>query len=140
MKHALTILLLGAAAAAPERDVLDLVNGHRRAAGLGELAWHEAAAAEARTHCGRLLAGQAAGPHDGFAARAERLRRAAGARQAGENVFLMENGRFRAERALEAWLASEGHRRTMEGPFDLTGVGVVTRGSRACAAQIFLGR
>lgn len=139
MKHGLMILLLSAAAA-PERDLLDLVNGHRRAAGLGELAWHDAAAAEARAHCGRVLEGKTSGPHDGFAARAERLRRAAGARRAGENVFLMENGRFRAERAIEAWLSSDGHRRTLEGPFDLTGVGVVTRGSRACAAQIFLGR
>jgi len=133
-------LLMMAVLANAEQQILEQVNRHRMAEGLGSLVWSEAAAAEARAHCGRVLEGKTSGPHDGFAARAERLRRTAGARRAGENVFLMENGRFRAERAIEAWLSSEGHRRTLEGPFDLTGVGVVIRGSRACAAQIFLGR
>lgn len=123
-----------------EREVLDQVNAHRRAAGLNALAWNERAAAEARSHCARVLAGRAAGPHDGFEGRASRLRHAVRARTAGENVFLMENGPFRAERAVEVWLESQSHRRAIEGPFDMTGVAVVMRGSRACAAQIFLGR
>ncbi len=134
------LLLLAASLPGLERAVLDQVNAHRRAAGLNALAWNERAAAEARAHCGRLLAGKAAGPHDGFEQRAGRLRRAARARSAGENVFLMENGEFRPERAVRAWLASEGHRSAIEGPFEMTGVAVVMRGSRACAAQIFLGR
>lgn len=134
------LLLLASSLTGLEREVLDQVNAHRRAAGLNALAWNERAAAEARTHCGRVLAGKAAGPHDGFEGRAERLRRAARARRAGENVFLMENGAFRADRAVEAWLESEGHRSAIEGPFEMSGVAVVMRGSRACAAQIFLGR
>ncbi len=134
------LLLLASSLTGLEREVLDQVNAHRRAAGLAELVWNEQAAAEARTHCGRVLAGKAAGPHDGFPQRAGRLRRAARATRAGENVFLMENGAFRADRALASWLGSEGHRQAIEGPFDQTGVGVVTRGNRACAAQIFLGR
>lgn len=134
------LLLLAASLPALERDVLDQVNAHRRAAGLAELVWNERAAAEARAHCANVLAGRAAGPHDGFERRAERLRRTARARSAGENVFLMENAAFRAERAVQAWLDSEGHRSAIEGPFEMTGVGVVQRGSRACAAQIFLGR
>lgn len=134
------MLLLAASLPALEQAVLDQVNAHRRAAGLNALAWNERAAAEARAHCGRLLMGRAAGPHDGFEGRAARLRRGTRARRAGENVFLMENGPFRAERAVEAWLESEGHRSAIEGPYQMTGVAVVTLGSRACAAQIFLGR
>jgi uncharacterized protein YkwD len=134
------LMLAAAAAAGPEREVLEQVNVHRRAAGLSELVWNAGAAEEARRHCGRVLAGLAAEPHEGFALRAARLRREEGAKQVGENVFLQENGAFRAARALEAWLASESHRRTLEGPYDQSGVGVVIRGRRACAAQIFLGR
>lgn len=134
------LFLLAASLPGLEREVLDQVNAHRREAGLSALAWNERAAAEARTHCGRVLAGKAAGPHDGFEGRAGRLLRGTRARRAGENVFLMENGPFRAERAVEAWLESKGHRSAIEGPFEMTGVAVVMRGSRACAAQIFLGR
>jgi uncharacterized protein YkwD len=134
------ILLWAATLAGAEREVLAEVNAHRQAVGLAGLAWSERAAEEARAHCGRVLAGTAAGPHDGFAARAERLRRATGARRAAENVFLMENGPFRAQRAMEAWLGSSSHRNTIEGPYELTGVGVVKRGARACAAEIFLGK
>ncbi len=138
--HLPGLLLLAAALASAERQVLDEVNAHRRANGMGALAWHEPAAGEARRHCAQVLAGKAAGPHAGFERRAERLRAAAGARRVGENVFLQERGAFRAERAVEAWLASEGHRRTIEGPYELSGVGVVERGNQVCAAQIFLGK
>lgn len=134
------ILFLAASLPGLEREVFEQVNAHRRAAGLAELVWNERAAVEARSHCGRVLEGRTSGPHDGFAGRAERLRRMAGALRAGENVFLMEDGRFRAERALGAWLESRDHRSAIEGPFAMTGVGVVMQGGRACAAQIFLGR
>lgn len=129
-----------AALAGAEQQVLQQVNLHRRAEGLGDLAWNEAAAQEARRHCGRLLEGKALDAHSGFRQRVARLRRTTGARAAGENVLLMENGRFVAGRAVDAWLASEGHRRAIEGPFEWSGVGVVAQGTRVCAAQIFLGR
>lgn len=134
------LMLLVASLPFQEREVLEQANVHRRAAGLAELVWNAGAAEEARRHCGRVLAGLAAEPHEGFAQRAARLRREEGAKLVGENVFLQENGAFRAARALEAWLASESHRRTLEGPYEQSGVGVVIRGRRACAAQIFLGR
>jgi uncharacterized protein YkwD len=133
-------LLMMAALAGAEQQVLQQVNLHRRAEALGELVWNEAAAQEARQHCERLLKGKARDAHSGFRQRAARLRRVTGARTAGENVFLMENGGFQAEKAVHAWLASEGHRRAIEGPFEWTGVGVVALGTRVCAAQIFLGR
>jgi len=131
---------MAAALGAAEQQVLEEVNAHRRAQGLAALAWHEPAAAEARKHCSRLLAGKTAGPHDGFSERAARLRRATGARRAGENVFLQDRGQFHPAAALSAWLASDGHRSTLEGPFELSGVGVVERGGRVCATEIFLGR
>lgn len=134
------LMLAAASAAGPEREVLEQVNVHRRAAGLSELVWNAGAAEEARKHCGRVLSGLAAEPHAGFTQRAGRLRREEGAKQVGENVFLVDNGAFRAARAVEAWLTSESHRRTLEGPYEQSGVGVVMRGKRACAAQIFLGR
>jgi len=136
----LQMLLMAAALGAAERQVLEEVNAHRRAQGLAALGWHEPAAAEARRHCGRLLAGGAGGPHDGFRERAARLRRSTGARRAGENVFLKDRGRFHPSDALAAWLDSEAHRRTLEGAFELSGVGVVERGGMVCATQIFLGR
>lgn len=129
-----------AALAGAEQQVLEQVNRHRLAEGLGALVWNEAAAREARRHCSRVLEGKARGPHAGFEQRAARLRRATGARAAGENVFLLANGPFVADKAVTAWLTSEGHRRAIEGPFEWSGVGVVALGQNACAAQIFLGR
>jgi len=134
------MFLMAAALGAAEQQVLEEVNAHRRAQGLAALAWHEPAAAEARKHCSRLLAGKTAGPHDGFSERAARLRRATGARRAGENVFLQDRGQFRPASALSAWVHSEAHRRTLEGPFQLSGVGIVMRAGEVCATQIFLGR
>ena len=137
--HLLGAILLAATFSTAERDVLEKVNAHRRALGLGELAWHEPAAAEARRHCGDVLDAKAHA-HEGFPGRAARLRRAAGAQRAGENLLLQAGTPFRASRAVVEWLESEGHRRAVEGPFQLSGVGVVQRGGRVCAAQIFLGR
>jgi len=133
-------LLTMAVLAGAEQQVLEQVNRHRMAEGLGALVWNEAAAHEARRHCSRVLEGKSSAPHAGFAQRAARLRRATGARTAGENVFLLANGPFVADKAVTAWLTSEGHRRAIEGPFEWSGVGITALGNRACATQIFLGR
>ncbi len=136
----LWMLLMSAPLAGADRQVLEEVNRHRRAEGLRALAWHEAAAREARRHCAQLLEGRAAEPHAGFDGRAVRLQRAAGAARVAENVFLQEGEVFHARRAVESWLSSEGHRKAVEGPFEMSGVAVRVRNGRVCAVQIFLGQ
>lgn len=134
------LVLLGAVLAGAEHAVLDEVNAHRRAAGLEALVWNEPAAAEARRHCRNVLRGAARFPHAGFEQRAARLRQATGATRAAENILLVEGGGFRASRAVAEWLASPGHRGSIEGPYELSGVGLAERSGRVCAAQIFLGK
>lgn len=136
----LELLAIGALLAGAEHAVLDEVNAHRRAAGLPPLVWNEAAAAEARRHCANVLRGAARGPHAGFEQRAARLRQATGATRAAENILLVEGGGFGAQRAVAEWLASPGHRGSIEGPYEMSGVGLAERGGRVCAGQIFLGR
>ncbi|GIU74746.1 MAG: hypothetical protein KatS3mg004_1833 [Bryobacteraceae bacterium] len=133
------ILLAGVLAAGAEHAILDEVNAHRRQLGLRALDWNDRAAGEARRHCGALLRSAAADPHAGFQQRAARLMRETGAKSVAENVLLMEGGGFTPRQALEGWLKSTGHRRSIEGDFLMSGVGVAQRGSAVCAVQIFLG-
>lgn len=134
------LILSGALLGGAERAVLDEVNAHRRALGLAELAWSDPAAAEARRHCSAILSGAAREPHSGFEKRAARLERMNGASTVAENVLLVEGRSFSPRDAVARWLASSGHRRSIEGPYALSGVGISGRNGRVCAVQIFLGR
>jgi uncharacterized protein YkwD len=134
------LVLVGAMLASAEHAVFDEVNAHRREIGLPALIWNEAAAAEARRHCRNVLRGSARSPHAGFAQRAARLRQATGATRAAENILLAGGNGFRVGRAVAEWLASPDHRSSMEGPYEMSGVGLAQQGGATCAAQIFLGR
>ncbi len=118
-----------------ERAVADAVNAHRAAAGLPELAWSERAAGLAREHSAAMAAGRAEFGHDGFEQRTRTLRESLPLRRAAENVS-MHSARPDAElvqAALDRWLASRVHRRNIEGPFQLSGVGA----ARATDGSVF---
>jgi uncharacterized protein YkwD len=79
--------------------------------------------------------------HTGFAERAAKLRHALAARRTAENVAFDQGHRDPAAVTVRGWLASPGHRENIEGPYELTGIGVVSNGKgEVYFTQIFVGR
>ena len=59
----------------------------------------------------------------------------------GENVAFNRGHRDPAAEAARGWLASRKHRENIEGPYQLTGVGVATNAAgEVYFTQIFIGR
>src|SRR5512142_547813 len=109
----------GAARAAPGRDsrgfstgpleaqTHELVNAHRRAAGLPLLAYSPAVAAVARGHSEAMAAGRTRVGHKGAAERERRIARAIPLQAMAENVAVNNAAARRAARmAVEGWLES----------------------------------
>ena len=124
-----------------ERAVFELVNRHRTRHGLPPLGFDARIAREARRHSARMAAREAAIGHAGFDDRIAALRRVMRVRGSAENVAYNRGHRDPAARAVRDWLASRAHRRNIEGPYALTGVGVARSASGALyLTQLFVGR
>lgn len=121
--------------AALERQTYAAVNEYRVSKGRRALAWSDEIASQAREHSRRMARGATGFGHSGFKQRAAAIRRSHAWRRAGENVAINRT----AAGALERWLKSRGHRRNIEGDFDLTGVGTATaRNGSVYFTQIFI--
>ena len=108
-----------------ERGLFDRVNEHRLGERKPSLKWDEAVAEVARGHSRDMAAGRVGFGHDGFDARADRLRREVRWSAIAENLATNNYARHEtAERAFTGLVHSEGHRRNMEGDYERTGVGV----------------
>jgi uncharacterized protein YkwD len=119
-----------------EREVARVVDAHRRSRGLPVLAWSDAAAALSREHSRRMAKGSVGFGHAGFERRARTLGEQMPLASAAENIS-RHTGRSDdevAEVALAGWLASKVHRRNLEGPFQLAGVGA----ARAADGTVYL--
>ena len=107
-----------------ERRTHVLVNEHRIAIGLEPLEYSEALAMIARQHSKAIATGYEFFSHDGFE---ERKRMAQGFVQLetfAENLALNNSSPASAPTdAVAGWLDSPGHRKNMEGQFNLTGIG-----------------
>jgi len=130
-----------ASGTALEHAVHELVNQHRGARGLAPLVLDQRISQQARLHSQAMAAGTAPFGHAGFEARARMLTRVMGSRRTAENVASNHGYRDPASEALREWLASRGHRENIEGPYDMTGVGVAFDGrGEVYFTQIFVGR
>jgi uncharacterized protein YkwD len=124
-----------------ERAIFARVNRHRRAIGLPALADDSTIARHARLHSAAMAAGTTPLGHTGFADRAATLRRVMAARRTAENVAFNQGHRDPAAVAVQGWLESPGHRENIEGPYELTGVGVASNAKgEVYFTQIFVGR
>lgn len=111
--------------AALERQVHDLVNAHRQAIGLSPLAYNEEIASVARRHSQDMATGRAGVGHQGVEERRNDLVHVISFKEFAENVGGNSYASSRtAHEAIEGWLKSPGHRRNIEGDFNLTGVGI----------------
>ncbi|HWP67453.1 MAG TPA: CAP domain-containing protein [Candidatus Limnocylindria bacterium] len=132
-------LLVGAASTARagdplEQQVLSLVNRHRATRGLPALRADARIAREARRHSAAMASGTVPFGHAGFAERGAALRRVMPCRSSAENVASSLGYDDPAGEMVRGWLASSGHRKNIEGPYETTGVGV----ARSARGQIYV--
>jgi uncharacterized protein YkwD len=103
-----------------ESEVLALVNDHRVSRGLSPLEFSEVAYHYANEHNDYMIATGTLSHHN-FTARATGIASEADAKAVSENVAKDYPS---AALAIEGWLNSESHRKTMEGDFSHTAVSV----------------
>jgi uncharacterized protein YkwD len=138
--RAATPRAVGPGGAVLEADVVARVNRHRVKQGLAPLAVDERIVRQARAHSLAMAEGAVPAGHDGFDERVEALRRTVRCRTVAENVAQNRGYRDAAAAAFGGWLTSRGHRATIEGPYESTGVGVARdRAGTAYVTQIFCG-
>lgn len=103
-------------------DILKLINDYRRKKGLGALSMNATMNAEALKHSENMAARRTSFSHNGFQGRIKRISSSLnGVSNAAENVAM---GSTSAKQVVEEWLSSPMHKRNIEGPYSLTGIGV----------------
>ena len=115
-----------------EHYVHRLVNEHRRTQGRKPLAFSPEIAAIARRHSRDMAAGRVGYGHGGIESRRQAVAGFIGRTGTAENVHTIRNHEspaLVAEKAVAGWVESPGHRRNIEGSYDLAGIGIA-RGER----------
>ena len=108
-----------------EQDVHRLINEHRTGQGLKPLALSPDISVVARRHSQNMATGRVAFSHVGFEGRRQELYGFITIRGFAENVAESPDSVSRAGAAAVAgWLQSLGHRKNIEGAYELTGIGV----------------
>lgn len=108
-----------------QQSVLDYVNQYRKTKGLASLKMMPIITVEALKHSKNMADGRVDFGHNGFEGRADRLMS-----QIEQSNAIAENvayGKFTAQEVVNRWIQSAGHRKNIEGKFNLTGVGIVRR-------------
>ena len=118
-------------------DILHYVNEYRHKKGLPTLTMNAVISAQAQQHSENMAAHKTAFGHNGFDARMSRISSQLGrANATAENVAM---GGMGAKQVVNMWLTSPGHRRNIEGPYNLTGIGIASDGKgNLYFTQIFI--
>jgi len=103
-----------------ESELLELVNSHRLSLGYSPLSFSQLAYEYANEHTDYMVSTGTIS-HYNFSARASSIAKAVNAQAVAENLAKDYPS---AEKALEGWLASDSHRKTMEGEFSHTAISV----------------
>ena len=107
-----------------EREVLTRVNRYRKSEGLPALAPDARIAEIARGHSRAMAAGRTGFGHGGFKGRTQAVESRVRYKRVAENVSRhSRDPREIPAVAVERWDDSRGHRRNIEGPYAVTGVG-----------------
>lgn len=105
-----------------EVDILKYINEHRLSIGKTALKPSETAASEAEKHSASMASRNIAFGHGGFDNRINKIRESiGGVLAAAENVAY---GQMSAKAVVDGWLNSAGHRKNIEGDYNLTGIGI----------------
>ena len=105
-----------------DERILQLVNEHRKSIGKSELKMIDVASAQAAQHSRDMMNGRTPFGHEEFEKRVDAVKNNVGfINAAGENVAY---GQLTADEVVNGWLHSPGHRKNIEGDYNLTGIGV----------------
>lgn len=105
-----------------EKDILYYVNQHREEIGKPPLKLAPIITEEAIDHSKDMAKHKVSFGHDGFEDRVAIINRKLKPYHAvGENVAY---GQLSAEKVVQLWLKSAGHRKNIEGDYNLTGIGI----------------
>ena len=108
-----------------EHYVHRLVNEHRIARGLKPLSFNSEISVVARRHSRDMATGRVGFGHGGIERRRQEIAGFIARAGVGENVAMVPAGSSHVGAvAVSNWLESSGHRRNIEGSYDLTGVGI----------------
>ena len=118
-------------------DILHYVNEYRHKKGLSTLTMNAVVSAQAQKHSENMASHKTAFGHNGFDSRMSRISsQLGGANATAENVAMGDMG---AKQVVDMWLTSPGHRQNIEGPYNLTGIGIASdRKGNLYFTQIFI--
>lgn len=114
-----------------ENRVHTLINQYRVEQGLAPLTFADVMTTQARGHSRNMADGDVPFSHDGFEERVDVIRTQIEIAGAAENVAMNSGFSDPAQKAVEGWIDSDGHRNNIEGDYDLTGIGVAQSSSGA---------
>ncbi len=112
-----------------EQRVHTLINQYRVGQGLQPLTLSDIITTQARNHSRDMADGSVPFSHDGFQERVDAISAQISIGGAAENVAMNSGYSDPARIAYDGWLKSDGHRKNIEGDYDLTGIGVAQSSS-----------
>lgn len=107
-----------------EQAVFTQINEYRASRKLPPLTLDARISEQARAHSQAMAAGRTPFSHNGFQQRIKVIDRTIPYSRAAENVAYNQGYSDPVRQAVEGWLKSPGHRKNIEGAFDLTGIGI----------------
>ena len=100
---------------------------------------NDAATNQAYQHSKNMATGKAGFGHAGFDQRIQAIKNAMGTTYMAASAENVAYGQLSAQAVVKGWLNSSGHRRNIEGNYNLTGIGVAKdREGIIYFTQIFL--
>lgn len=105
-----------------EQNILQLINKHRHKKGLQPLTMIDEISDKAKEHSTDMAKGRVPFGHAGFDVRLRSLMsKLPGSNAGAENVAY---GALSADGVVDMWLNSAGHRKNIQGKYNLTGIGI----------------
>lgn len=121
-----------------EQKMFQAINRHRESNGMSQLQWNTAIAEQARNHSRTMAADRVPLGHEGAEERTKNIAKTIRWVSISENVAYSTKRTDMIQFLLERWLASSGHRKNIEGDFNLTGIGAaLSPDGRYFFTQIF---
>lgn len=107
-----------------EKSVYEQVNKYRASRQLPPLTLNSSIIEQAKIHSQNMANGKVPFSHNGFQQRVDAIGKSITYREAAENVAYNLGFSDPARNAVEGWIKSPGHRKNMEGNYNLTGIGI----------------
>lgn len=107
-----------------EQSIYQQINQYRQSLNLPPLKLDPRINEQARAHSQAMANGRVPFSHQGFDQRVQAISRAIPYSEAAENVAYNQGYKNPDRQAVEGWIESNGHRRNIQGNYNLTGIGI----------------